>query len=101
MADSDTVKELKEKYKDRIDPTKKEVEEGVIALTPLQKQAIEQGIDPESGMHWTAGDTLRNNVRQTDEAQKVEDEGNKAANLSISEDRKGVTSVNEPNKKGK
>lgn len=89
-----TIKQLQEKYKDRIDPSDKDVKEkGIVALSQLQKDAIEQGIDPETEMHWTAGDTSRNSLRQTEEAKRVEDQGDKAANIGVSEDREGVTKV--------
>ena len=71
MADSDDVKKLKQKYADRINPSKKDIDEkGITPLTKVQLAALEQGIDPESGMHWTAGDTLRDGVSQNEELER-------------------------------
>jgi hypothetical protein len=94
-----TVKELKEKYSDRINPSKKDIDEkGITPLTKVQLAAIEQGIDPETGMHWTAGDTLRNGVTQNEEleaksegkkeAQKVEEQQEENAESTSRAERK-------------
>jgi hypothetical protein len=68
-----TTKELKEKYKDRINPSKKDIEAGVQPLTPLQCQCIEQGIDPED-VAPSAGGTTRDGVTQDAELGVVKTE---------------------------
>lgn len=89
MAD-DKVKDLEEKYKDRIDPSEKDInEKGIVPLTAMEKAGIQQGIDPED-MHHTAGKTTRNGLMQEVELKKVAEEGDKAANISPAEDREGV-----------
>ncbi len=98
-----TKKELQEKYKDRINPSKKDQEDkGIVPLTKFEQALIDQGVDPEDAAP-TAPDTLRDGVTQFDEVEKKgnnKKEANKAETKEVVAEKEGESKT-ERKPKGK